>query len=366
MMAKSPLLSVVSSPPRQSLTSLITRQYKALKSTIPELLALHQLLTNHPSLIHYQIEQIIECRGLQLPLLSLRLGDLSTANSCLLITAGVHGVERVGSQLLLSWLGTLLNRLNWDTALRQQFSRDIALIIVPIVNPGGMADNKRSNPDGIDLNRHAPIDAEDRVPWPVGGQRISRHLPWYRGAIGAAPAAEFVALENIIRRCRANNRTLLTLDIHSGFGLNDHLWIPHAYKKAAIDSIASYAALKLLLDKTYPYHCYRVGPQACHYLSHGDLWDYFYCDSQRQGLHIMPLTLELGSWRWVKKRPRQLLRFASWFHPVTPHRHGRVMRRHLLLLDFLLAATKNFSVWNPTGYSVEQMKQLSDQLWFQG
>ena len=33
---------------------------------------------------------------------------------------GVHGVERIGTQVLISWLHSLVHRLDWDDQLREQ------------------------------------------------------------------------------------------------------------------------------------------------------------------------------------------------------------------------------------------------------
>ena len=79
----------------------------------------------------------------------------------------------------MSFLKTLIRRLRWDPAAIEQLHR-IRLVIIPIVNPGGMADNSRTNPNGVDLMRNAPVEALQRTPFLVGGQRISPKLPWYR------------------------------------------------------------------------------------------------------------------------------------------------------------------------------------------
>ena len=47
------------------------------------------------------------------------------------------------------------------------------------------------------------------------------------------------------------------------------------------------------------------------------LWDYFYYQSRAQNqAHFLPLTLEMGSWRWVKKSPRQLFNMAGLNVPM--------------------------------------------------
>lgn len=62
----------------------------------------------------------------------------------------------------------LLRRLEWDELLLQQL-QSVRLVFMPIVNPGGMWANTRSNPNGVDLMRNAPQNAEGRVPFLAGG-----------------------------------------------------------------------------------------------------------------------------------------------------------------------------------------------------
>ena len=54
----------------------------------------------------------------------------------LIITAGVHGLERIGTQVLLSYIEMLLSRVSWDVVIQKQLS-EMNLVFLPIVNPGG-------------------------------------------------------------------------------------------------------------------------------------------------------------------------------------------------------------------------------------
>ncbi|WP_128596456.1 M14 family zinc carboxypeptidase, partial [Paraburkholderia kirstenboschensis] len=80
---------------------------------------------------------------------------------------GIHGLERIGSQLVLDYMRALLARLEWDELLVRQL-QSIRLIFVPIVNPGGMWAATRANPNGVDLMRNAPQNADERVPLLAG------------------------------------------------------------------------------------------------------------------------------------------------------------------------------------------------------
>ena len=91
-----------------------------------------------------------------------------------------------------------------------------------------------------------------------------------------------------------------------------------------------------------------------HYLAHGDLWDCAY-DRARAPAVFLPLTLELGSWLWIKKNPLQVLRREGIFNPIKAHRVERVLRRHSTLLDFLLRAAYCAKRWLPAGDGRQQL-----------
>lgn len=345
---------------------------KEFQERIPELLDLECVMRKYPELLEVRIEQKLVWRERELPLYSITLGSRAANAPTVLMTAGMHGIERIGTQVLIAWLKVLLERLGWDKNLQRELSQ-VQLVVMPILNPVGMYLNRRCNGNGVDLNRNAPIEAQDGIQLLGGGHRLSSFLPWYRGHKDQAMEAENLALEAVIKRQIINRPMALSLDLHSGFGTQDRLWFPYAYRRKPIDNIAHFVALKNLWERTYPHHTYVFEPQSIHYLSHGDVWDYFY----RQHRHIqqttakknrpdyfLPLTLEMGSWAWVKKRPRQLFNFAGLFNPQMKHRHSRVLRSHIILLDFIIAAALNSDSWLPDDQHSALFEQTADSLWF--
>jgi hypothetical protein len=92
-------------------------------------------------------------------------------------------------------------------------------------------------------------------------------------------------------------------------------------------------------------------------LSHGDLWDYLYQQSLTSNHVFLPLTLEMGSWRWIRKNPLQLRNLQGLYHPIQPHRLNRVLRGHLILMDFLLHATLSYKNWVPKSHNSEVENQ---------
>jgi predicted deacylase len=127
-------------------------------------------MREHSSLLQAYREANIQHDAIDFPVYSLTLGSRDPNAPTLLLTGGIHGIERIGSQVLIAWLETLLERLQWDTGLQQQLQQ-LQLVVMPIMNPVGMFLNQSANGNGVDLNRNAPIDAEGRVPLLGGGAR---------------------------------------------------------------------------------------------------------------------------------------------------------------------------------------------------
>jgi len=285
------------------------------------------------------------------------MGSDNASDPCLIYIGGIHGLERIGSEVVLAFMQTLIERSNWDESLTNGLE-NLRLIFVPALNPVGLTHNTRSNGNGIDLMRNAPIDAEDRPPFLAGGHRLHHKLPWYRGPKGAPMEAEALALEELIEQECFGRRFSLVLDCHSGFGFQDRLWFPYAYSQRPMEHLAEVYALKNLLARTYPHLDYVFEPQSLSYTSHGDLWDYFYQKSLALDTTFLPLTMEMGSWRWIKKNPRQLVSLTGIFNPIIPHRLTRVLRRHIILMEFLIRATRAWQQWVP---AIDQRNHLREK-----
>lgn len=268
---------------------------RELKQKIPELLQLERLIRHYPNHLTARNELTLNYEHYEFPLYSITLGNTNNPSApTLLLTGGMHGIERIGSQVLIAWLQTVLERLSWDAGLQHQLAQ-MQLVLMPILNPVGMYLNTRSNGNGVDLNRNAPINAEGKVPLLGGGHRLGNFLPWYRGRKNAAMEPENIALENLMNTRILTRPFSLVVDLHSGFGMRDQLWFPYAYRKKPIQNIAEYVALKMLWERTYPNHTYVFEPQSVHYLSHGDLWIIFIFNRARKIRNIFYHS----RWSWV-------------------------------------------------------------------
>ena len=332
---------------------------------LPELIELERLIDEGRRWLNVRVACQVEAGGQQFPVYALRLGSDDPAAPAVGFFGGVHGLERIGTQVLLNFLRCLLARLRWDTTLERQLA-SVCLLFMPLVNPGGMLQGTRSNPQGVDLMRNAPIEAVEKVPFLLGGQRFSARLPWYRGQADKGMEMESEALCRVVQDELLSRPFSLALDCHSGFGLRDRIWFPYAYTSAPIRHLPEVGALKELFDRTYPNHTYLFEPQSRQYLTHGDLWDYLYLQAGEGERVFLPLTLEMGSWRWVKKSPRQLFSRTGIFNPLPAHRLQRVLRGHLVWLDFLTRAACAYQQWMPDEVARTAHQQQAYLNWYGG
>ena len=308
----------------------------------------------------------IDCGEQRLPLRAIALGNRDPEAPAIGIFGGVHGLERIGAQVVITYLQSIVSRLRWDTTLHRQLEH-VRLVFVPVVNPGGMRQRTRANPNGVDLMRNAPLEARAKVPFLIGGHRFGPRLPWYRGPVDGPLEAETAAVCNLVEHELLSHRFSIVVDCHSGFGVNDRIWFPYAHTVSPIPHLAEMHALLEILDQTHSHHRYVFEPQSRQYLAHGDLWDYLYLRAlERADRVFLPLTLEMGSWLWVKKNPRQLFSRHGIFNPLIEHRRQRVLRRHLSLLDFMTRAASGHALWLPAGEARELHRQRAMQRWYGG
>lgn len=281
------------------------------------------------------------------PMIAFRFGPPDPSRPVFALTAGVHGLERIGTRVVLSYLRTLIEMDRWDE-VTQDMLQNTRLVLVPLINPVGMYLQRRANGNRVDLMRNAPVRAEGLAPWHLfGGQRLSPRLPWYQGEENAPMEEETRALCEFLQQELFAAEAAISLDVHSGYGQVDRLWFPYARSREPLPDLPHVVALKHLLDRAFPNHVYCVEPQSRHYLAHGDLWDHLYDEyraARPQG-HYLPFTLEMGSWLWVKKNWLQAFSALGFFNPRLPHRVRRTLRRHLFLFDLLHRAARSPDAW---------------------
>ncbi|MBA5606820.1 zinc carboxypeptidase [Duganella sp. FT3S] len=335
-----------------------------IAKNLPELIALKRLIDEGGTHFEVSTPCAVDIDGRQFPVYALAIGNPAPDVPALGFFGGIHGLERIGTQVVLSFLESLLTRLRWDRTLHHQLEH-MRLVFMPLVNPGGMWRATRCNPQGVDLMRNAPVNALEKVPFLLGGQRYSARLPWYRGAPDAPMEPESSAVCALVERELLSRPFSMALDCHSGFGLRDRIWFPHAHTATPIPHLAEIGALEELFSQSYPNHTYVFEPQSRQYLTHGDLWDYLYLNVEGAAERtFLPLTLEMGSWAWVKKNPRQLFNRLGIFNPTATHRLQRVLRRHLVWFDFLMRAAASHGQWQPQGLARKAQQRRALARWY--
>lgn len=311
---------------------------------VPEIYDLESLFNEFPEYVRKEHLGVVQAGTKKLPLYGLVIGTDRPDAPSIGFFAGVHGLERIGTHVLMAFLRSLLTRATWDEGWKN-FFQNHRLVSIPIVNPAGFALISRSNANGVDLMRNAPVEAEGDTIFGLAGHRISPHLPWYRG--GDKFETETQAVVDFVKRHMFESKTLITMDIHSGFGMKDQLWYPWAKSKEVFPHGPQAQKLFDLFEAAYPYHIYKIEAQHLSYTTHGDLWDWLYIEHQKlhPGRTYIPLTLEMGSWMWVKKNIWQLFTMEGLFNPVKKHRYARTMRRHLHMMEFLLSSLSHPQNW---------------------
>lgn len=316
----------------------------------PELTELESLIQNFGAHARTRLVAEVQHKDRTYPLYSLTIGSKDPKAPSLGIFAGAHGLEKIGSEVVLSYMHTILELLRWDKQFKYRMENS-RLVFMPLVNPVGIVNRTRSNGNGVDLIRNSPLDGEGGAstgPF-YRGHRMSNVLPYYRGADGADMEVETKAVMDVVRTELLTSEISFAIDVHSGFGARDRFWFPYAHSRKAFPNLAEAYNLKKLLDRSYPNHPYVFEPMSRQYTIHGDPWDYIYEENRKtkgNGLFI-PFCLEMGSWAWLKKNPMQIFNKGGVFNPIMPHRRSRILRRHITLFDFLQRALLANEAWMP-------------------
>ncbi|MBY0314983.1 MAG: DUF2817 domain-containing protein [Bdellovibrionales bacterium] len=335
---------------------------------LPELKDLEEVIAQLAPYAKIETLTSLPYKGFEFPLYSISMGSEDLTKPCLLLTGGVHGLERIGSQVLISVLRSMARSFMWDEHFQNTLA-NCRIIFIPIMNPVGMYRMSRSNGNDVDLMRNSPVESEEKSQFLYGGHRISPRLPFFRGS------NDFMEIENqalwrLVREKVFPSKVTIALDVHSGFGIKDRLWFPWAYSKKPFPYLTQMHALKELMDNTYQHHVYTIEPQAQQYTTHGDVWDYFLMEFEKtkQPEQIfVPLTLEMGSWVWIRKNPLQIFNPLGIFNPMSPHRARRMLRRHKNLVEFLIRAVSSPKRWtNLTSEEQKNHLQAAMTAWYQG
>ena len=113
---------------------------------------------------HTEVIEQISYKNKEFPIHCISIGSSRPDVPVLAFFGGIHGLEKIGSEVILSYMQTISQLLDWDEEFlaRLEYSR---LVFVPLVNPVGVYIGTRSNGNGVDLMRNSPIEG-------VGDTRI--------------------------------------------------------------------------------------------------------------------------------------------------------------------------------------------------
>lgn len=316
---------------------------------LSELNSLIELVEENDPLIKMNLLSEVVYNNRTYPIYSFVIGSESLNAPTLGLFGGVHGLERIGSSVVINYLKSIITQLKWNTQLREQF-KNFRIVSIPVINPYGIEHFRRSNGNGVDLMRNSPVEGLNEAKWKLyRGHKLDNSIPWFRGDPNNMEV-ESRAICYLVEKEMFSSKCALAIDFHSGFGMIDRLWYPYAKTTENFPYIDQSLNIKKLFNETHPQNVYQVESQSSAYTTHGDLWDFLtdrFQDSKhkKDGIFI-PWTLEMGSWRWLKKNPLQIFDKHGVFNPIVGHRFDRTMRRHFVLIHFFTQLVMNRSAWD--------------------
>lgn len=309
------------------------------------------------SLFHYETLAEIKIKDKYIPIYGLQIGPQDPNLPVLGLFGGVHGLEKIGTHVIVNYLNALSNKIAWDLALTKNLE-NLRVVSIPIINPGGMILNRRSNPNGVDLMRNAPVEADQKLYLP-SGQTISSRIPWYRGNPQDMELENKVLFE-FVKAHLFKAPFSLALDIHSGFGWKDSLWYPYGKTKQPMKDEALVRRMARYFKLSHPFHKYKIERQSDSYMINGDMWDFMYdaFKAQKTDRKFLPWTLEIGTWSWIVSRPYQIFNVSRLFHTDDTTKYRRLMRKHWGLLDFFKDMTIHHKAWVKEQASKEDLNRI--------
>ena len=88
---------------------------KYVQEQLPELQQIETIIQNaSKEFLSHEILCHVFCDHDLLPVYALTLGNRAADIPCITFVAGIHGLERIGTQVVMAFLETLLKRLEWD------------------------------------------------------------------------------------------------------------------------------------------------------------------------------------------------------------------------------------------------------------
>lgn len=115
---------------------LLTAQHVARRhprvppSALPELDELQRLIELGGQHMDTQVMCKIQMGSHAFEVLSITMGNPDPAAPAIGFFGGVHGLERIGAEVVLAYLGSLVHRLKWDSLLHTLLG-EVRLVFMP-------------------------------------------------------------------------------------------------------------------------------------------------------------------------------------------------------------------------------------------
>jgi hypothetical protein len=120
-----------------SLLVLDPRFERELEKKLPEMVTLRRLARALDGKARVRVEATVERNGRPFPLISIVMGSEDPEAPSFGVFGGVHGLERIGSDVVISWIQTLTETMDWDEFVQERLKKS-RLVFMPIVNPVGI------------------------------------------------------------------------------------------------------------------------------------------------------------------------------------------------------------------------------------
>lgn len=275
----------------------------------PALLELAALARERPGLL--EVERLGTSEGGR-PIWAFHVADPAvTVDEEVLVVAGIHALEWIGSEVALDLLHEVLDHP----------TPGVRVTVVPWLNPDGRAHvesdllhdridrYRRGNGAGVDLNRDFTAKREVRAIW-------ARLIPGYY-AHSEAPLSqpESRALEGLLAR----HHYARAASLHSFGG---YLYHPWAGSWARPEAWAEHVVAGRRMEKAQGAGAYRTRQLA--------RWGFFF---RAHGTELDHLYARHGAQAWLVELTRSGLRPLHlqadrrtpfrWYNPVTPEPHRR-------------------------------------------
>ena len=101
-------------------------------SALPELTELERILELGRGHLQSSVACEVSTGNQRFPVYRLTMGNPDPTLPAIGFFGGVHGLERIGTQVLLYFLRSLLTRLEWDKSLHHLL-QDVRLVFMPLI-----------------------------------------------------------------------------------------------------------------------------------------------------------------------------------------------------------------------------------------